>query len=200
MLERTDLFRQVLRRYTYSNRVECQAQPGWGHDASVQLEPLVSIDTDLEGAIFESADNDPRWPTKCAACDYVFTDEEEAQSMAHRLYRKPCGTLVGTRDLDRSSDAGAMWFVPWYDQIFKPQLEHCLVVLTPGGEWVVDSQATNCTIADDRGQEGHHCWSIEGTLPKITVGKRGPTCGAGAGSILCGTYHGFLRNGRLEAC
>jgi hypothetical protein len=36
-----------------------------------------------------------------------------------------------------------------------------------------------------------------GEAPNITVDKNGVTCGAGAGSIQCGSYHGFLRNGEL---
>ncbi|HRH46568.1 MAG TPA: hypothetical protein PKY82_33300 [Pyrinomonadaceae bacterium] len=96
---------------------------------------------------------------------------------------------------------GAMWFAPWYDGAYcQPQLDHVLVVHTPGGVWVVDSQASNCTMPEDHKQENHHCWIIEGQLPNITVSKNGKTCGAGAGSIQCGNYHGFLRNGYLEEC
>jgi hypothetical protein len=97
--------------------------------------------------------------------------------------------------------AGAMWFADWYDKSYcKPQLEHVLVVKTPGGDWVVDAQSSNCTMSDDFKQEKHHCWIIEGELPNITVSKNGKTCAAGGGSILIGSYHGFLRNGYLEQC
>lgn len=96
---------------------------------------------------------------------------------------------------------GGMWFADWYgDSFCKPQLEHVLIVKTPGGDWVVDGQSSNCTIPDDRKQERHHCWIIEGKLPNITVSKNGITCQAGGGSILIGSYHGFLRNGYLEEC
>lgn len=112
----------------------------------------------------------------------------------------------------RELPAGAMWFAPWMDDLFEPQLEHVLVVKTPGGDWTVDSQASNCTMpaptrTDEKGrvwhpkkQTDHHCWIIEGEFPNITVSKNGKTCGAGAGSIQCGSYHGFLRNGYLEEC
>lgn len=100
-----------------------------------------------------------------------------------------------------NAPVGAMWFAPWLDDSYVvPQLEHVLVVKTPAGEWVVDSQSSNCTMKQDYRQAEHHCWIIEGNLPDITVSKNGKTCQAGAGSILIGSYHGFLRNGYLEQC
>ena len=109
--------------------------------------------------------------------------------------------------------AGAMWFADWLDDLYQPQLDHVLVVKTPGGDWVIDSQASNCTmpaalIHEDgkeyhpKKQVDHHCWIIHGSVPEITVDKNGVTCGAGAGSIATsnGKYHGFLRNGYLEEC
>jgi AMMECR1 domain-containing protein/orotate phosphoribosyltransferase len=97
-----------------------------------------------------------------------------------------------------------MWWAPWLDDLYKPQLEHVLVVVCPNGYlWVIDSEAANCTSPAKRNpdgsygreQENHHCWIIHGAPPQITVDKNGETCAAGAGSILVGGYHGFLRNG-----
>lgn len=107
--------------------------------------------------------------------------------------------------------AGAMWFADWLDCLFEPQLAHVLVVKTPGGDWIVDSESSNCTMPapvrreagatfHGKKQTDHHCWIIEGDFPSITVSKNGKTCGAGAGSIQAGSYHGFLRNGYLEEC
>lgn len=73
----------------------------------------------------------------------------------------------------------------------------CLVVKTPDGFWYVDSRASNCGRPEDR---VHKCWVRHGSIPDITVDKNGDTCSAGAGSIQCGSYHGFLRNGWLEEC
>ena len=67
-------------------------------------------------------------------------------------------------------------------------------VITPGGEWMIDSRASNCTRKDDK---THKCWCRHGEAPNFTVDKIGNTCNAGAGSILIGGYHGFLRNGFL---
>lgn len=108
---------------------------------------------------------------------------------------------------------GAMFWAPWMDGIYSPQLEHVLIVRTPGGDWTVDSEANNCTKPNrprsarrgrhevyGRYQEDHHCWIIHGTVPEITVDKNGITCGAGAGSIGQAKWHGFLTAGYLEEC
>jgi hypothetical protein len=95
---------------------------------------------------------------------------------------------------------GAMWYGSWYPEGWcNPQLGEgkALIVKTPGGDWLVDQQARNCTMPDDLHQEKHHCWIIHGTPPEITVDKDGVTCNAGAGSIQQGTWHGFLKNGYL---
>ncbi len=92
---------------------------------------------------------------------------------------------------------GAMYFADWYSH--KGPDGHHLIVKTPGGLWHVDGQANNCTRPLDR---THQCWVRHGVAPDITVDKNGDTCGCGA-SIGQGKnyqdYHGFLRNGYLEA-
>ncbi len=72
--------------------------------------------------------------------------------------------------------------------------EHLHVVLPNGHHWDVDSRASNCTRKEDR---AHRCWIRSGEPPRVTAGKSGNTCSAGAGSILSGNYHGFLRDGML---
>lgn len=69
-----------------------------------------------------------------------------------------------------------------------------LWVQTPGGVWCIDSRASNCTMPYDY---EHRCWIRHGEPPDVTVDKAGTTCSAGAGSIQCGDYHGFLQNGSL---
>lgn len=69
-----------------------------------------------------------------------------------------------------------------------------LAVITPGGTWIIDSRASNCTMPDDN---RHSCWVRHGEPPNVTVDKNGVTCQAGAGSIQSGDYHGFLRGGVL---
>jgi hypothetical protein len=70
-----------------------------------------------------------------------------------------------------------------------------LHVICPGfGQWNIDSRASNCTMPYDY---EHRCWIRHGEPPVITVDKNGLTCEAGAGSIQCGKYHGFLRDGEF---
>lgn len=106
----------------------------------------------------------------------------------------------------RDAPPGAMWYADWYMNDETPprsmfhwdnQMTPPLIVKTPGGDWDVDSRASNCTLPQDR---THRCWCRHGEVPRITVDKNGHTCGAGAGSIVCGDYHGFLRDGFLTPC
>jgi hypothetical protein len=71
---------------------------------------------------------------------------------------------------------------------------HLLVTLPDRSIWDVDSRANNCSRPNDT---EHRCWVRDGKIPKITAGKDGNTCSAGAGSIQSGSWHGFLRNGYL---
>jgi hypothetical protein len=100
---------------------------------------------------------------------------------------------------------GAMWFATWERWSDKEGITHWgfdwtnqsgppLYVMTPGGSWCIDQRASNCTLPNDT---VHRCWVRHGEAPNITVDKQGRSCSAGAGSIRCGAYHGFLREGRL---
>lgn len=142
-------------------------------------------------------------PTKKKKKRIVTLDNDEPYELKDTLYRR-----TDTGELQPLNDfgPGAMWFAPWLDNIYKPQLKHVLVVKTPGGDWIIDSQASNCTkpqkkVGEDgwtaRRQEDHHCWILHGEPPNVTVDKDGNTCEAGGGSIVCGGFHGFLRNGFL---
>lgn len=103
---------------------------------------------------------------------------------------------TGEEMLRRDFPVGAMWHADWLSDIdeYRGPDGRTLCVLTPGGEWTIDSKASNCTKPDDL---VHKCWVRHGIAPNITVDKNGNTCAAGAGSIMCGTYHGFLQNGEL---
>lgn len=74
--------------------------------------------------------------------------------------------------------------------------------LPDGRDWVIDSRARNC---DKKHDDDHWCWNRsgrpeDGTLD-VRKGKPGQTtCGAGAGSIDTGTWHGYLHDGKLRAC
>lgn len=119
------------------------------------------------------------------------TDETVTQSRADggsvswRMYRRvDTGEVTSFRD----APAGAMVLFDW----------GLTVKLPNGRSWNIDGEATNC---DRKGDKSHRCWCRHGTPPNITVDKTpepgGSTCGAGAGSIQAGDYHGFLRGGVL---
>lgn len=211
VLENTGRSSLKLRRYTGSRWDEalrksvydkpCPLADGCYHNAEIRVDDGEQLKDDLTASSREVRpgdgnpyDGDPRWPAHCA-CGYAFTDDDTYQLFSESLWRRED---TGEEMTLRDAPAGAMWLSPWYDIFHKPQLAHCLVVKLPNGiDWVVDSQATNCTIPDDHKQERHHCWVIEGELPNITAGKSGPTCSAGAGSIQAGNYHGYLEKGYL---
>lgn len=116
----------------------------------------------------------------------------------------------------KSMPVGGMYWCSWLDEWgFKRKMEmaerdpeikkqphryhpdangRCLAVITPGGYWIIDSRASNCTMPNDN---DHRCWVRHGEAPNITVDKNGLTCAAGAGSIQCGSWHGYLRDGEL---
>jgi len=115
--------------------------------------------------------------------------------------RSDNGEIVTTND----APIGAIWENTWYyptensggftDWIGSDGKS--FTVRTPGGDWCIDSRASNCTKPDDH---IHKCWCRHGEAPEFTVDKRGNTYNAGAGSILKGNYHGFLINGYLTNC
>lgn len=220
-IEPTDRVRQKLRRYK-SSRWDAALNKaiydnpcplsGGSHNAETLIEdaPVLPDERDgYEGYIRNGASgemeryaSDPRWPAQCA-CGYQFTDADARQVFCDLIYsRADTGEEMTLRD----APAGAMWFAQWVAHFFRPQLSGgpLVVKLPDGTEWQIDSMATNCAMKDDFKQERHHCWVIEGAPnaqpPRITIGKGGPTCGAGAGSIQSPGYHGFLRNGVLESC
>jgi hypothetical protein len=132
-----------------------------------------------------------------------------------KLFRRSdTGELLALAD----APVGAMWDVSWFrdhgggEQYTGPD-GISLAVRTPGGDWMVDSQCSNCTRTQWGPKEidgklcekvwlgrTHWCWVRHGNPRQpetLHVDKAGDTCAAGAGSILCGSYHGFLHHGEL---
>ncbi len=72
---------------------------------------------------------------------------------------------------------------------------HLVCILPDGSFWDVDSRASNCASPQET---THRCWVRRGIPPRVTAGKDGPTCAAGAGSIQGHHgWHGFLDDGWL---
>lgn len=204
-IEPTEFFRKGTRRYSYQENVQVKC-PAVAEEWSVHRASLIlESQLDFTGRETPSSGNasDPehkeQYPTKCEKCDYIFVPEDEYMLDYSRLYKRTDdGRLTTLND----AEPGAMWYAPWYEGMFRcPESDptHVLVVLTPGGHWVVDSRASNCTRKDDN---THFCWLRSGD-PKtgnITVHKNGDTCTAGAGSILIDSYHAMLQDGYLIDC
>lgn len=170
--------------------------------------------------------DDPRWPTECSRCGYVFT-EGDLHTVDTDIWWIRADGQPGRWRLGQAP-IGAMWDAYWlskYEHWQGPD-NKCLVVRTPGGDWTVDGTCNNCTdpcsncqvpylhhgfsksyAKDSRadacpGYKGknpdHACWPRVGVAPNITVAKHyGKTCSAGGGSIQAGAFHGFLVNGNL---
>lgn len=133
-------------------------------------------------------------PTHCEKCGYAFTDAGSFKGGgSKRVYhRVDTGEEV---DLV-TAPPGAMWDAFWLVGHYAPTEDgRVIMVKCPGGgEWCIDGRASNCTMPNDK---VHHCWVRHGEPPNLTVDKNGATCNAGAGSIISGNYHGFLRDGQF---
>lgn len=205
LLAPSDDARRWLRRYVRAEHDGWTCEGGW-HEARVEIEgaPVQLSERGTYGdAALEPFLEDPRWPSTCDGCAYEFVDDDHRQVSVSRLYRVAAAVpgaalAVGEATTLRDAPPGAMWFAPWMGERWTGFDGRALVVKLPNSsEWHVDSEASNCTRKGDR---DHRCWLRHGEPPFVTVDKSGAqTCNAGAGSILAGDYHGFLRNGILTA-
>jgi|ERR1035437_484408 hypothetical protein len=133
----------------------------------------------------------------------TFTERETTHgSCKIPLYKRSDNDEIVELD---TAPIGAIWENTWYYPTENYSgFTDCIgtdgksfSVRTPGGDWCIDSRASNCTKPEDH---THKCWVRHGVAPEFTVDKAGNTCSAGAGSILQGNYHGFLINGYLTNC
>lgn len=206
-LEPTDRAFLALRRYANSQTRPCTN--GSYHNGFTALGTApVTIN---ERGIYHLAEphpdpphDDARWPTMCARCGYTFQPDDEWQPWYERLYRR---IDTGEEMTLRDTPPGALWYADWLQDLegrWTGPDGRVLYCKTPGGDWNIDSRASNCGLKED---DAHRCWIRHGdpTDPQglhtgvpLNVDKNGLTCQAGAGSIQCGAYHGFLRHGALE--
>lgn len=224
-LEPTDLVRVSLRRFTYRSEKACRA-PRYGHsghDAEVVIVPDALRHVwreEAEGGRHRTrrelvSREDPRWPATCEACGEPFQPDDEWQVNARELHRPVRGGHDFGEALYTIQDApvGAMWDAHWMRDWFTGPDGISLFVKTPGGDWHVDGEASNCTRTQWGPKEidgvrhekvwlgrTHYCWVRHGDPRRpetLHADKNGDTCAAGAGSILIGQYHGFLHHGHL---
>lgn len=191
-----------LRRFSPTSTRPCTVKGAWGCDATTKGVATVALDgrppRDADDAERYPHD-DPRYPTHCEACKQPFAPTDSYQVREEALYARSDG---GEPTTLKEAPIGAMWDAEWLHDLTGSfhvgEDGYCLTVRLPNGHhWTIDSRASNCTLREDN---VHRCWVRHGKAPDITVDKNGHTCGAGAGSILAGDYHGFLRGGYLEAC
>lgn len=198
-IEPTKQAQRSLRRYcSVANGSAPCPTTGWYHNARVQIEngeiaEIIAGVYHLVAAHAEWDKNDPRWPSQCV-CGYVFQATDEWQLFTERLYRR-----VDNGELMTIANAppGAMWDAEWWRDAqgrgAGPDGLSLYVKLPGNRDWFIDGPASNCTKPDEK----HNCWVREGTPPNINIIPGANICGVGAGSILAGEYHGFLRNGVL---
>lgn len=185
LLVRLNEGRRIARRFATSS--DCPI-PGSGyHDAEVILGDETIAESDLEGDFTGTAPqhSDPVWPTECA-CGYRFKVTDHFQYGYSRLYRHPL-----TGDKFRLRDrlpVGSMWDAPWLADLkrYGNTDGHCYVVMTPGGQWIIDG------IPSGGGR-----WVRVGEAPNLTVTPSILIHDPKTGKEL---YHGWLQGGFLVRC
>ncbi len=183
------------RVFCYSSDHGCKN--GYGCEAKIFLSDFLHEDKPEEHGIQRGGNTEDypeeRWPRVCEHCNEKFEGKKfHRQVFNKRLYNTASG----------SPEPGDLYWINWYpetmywDNHSGPML---CAVLPNGREWIIDSRASNCDKPDDR---AHRCWVRHGDPETglVNVDKNGHTCSAGAGSIIVGDYHGFLRYGNFEAC
>ena len=188
-----------LRRYT-SGQDGCPNNSGYHHDAMTRIEDRDVKRDDKGIQPYDSPiafGRHDEYPKNCA-CGYEFKESDTWQIHTKDQYVREDGANDEKYHL-WEPPVGAMWRATWLEEIKNWCGEDgmCWCVMTPAGEWNIDSRASNCTRPEDL---THNCWCRHGVAPNFTVDKIGNTCAAGAGSILIKEYHGFLRNGELTDC
>lgn len=141
----------------------------------------------------EEFEGNPLWPTECKHCGHPYDESWIRHVEQEPWYVDGDGNRWPADELPPGAMYDAFWMSDWWR---GPDGIALQVMLPNGHAWAVDAEANNCTR---RGDRAHQCWVRHGD-PKtepVTVGKDGETCDAGAGSILSGDFHGFLRNGYL---
>lgn len=190
LLEPADKVQHSLRRFVFSvaDRPKCRGAFGY-HNAEVFLAIITPTNpNDLVGGDFWPH-HDPKWPTKCDGCGYLFQDSDPWMRHAERLWVDPrTGQLVTLRQ----APVGAMWWATWYaDPDFGSQKHQArgggphLIVKTPAGDWDIDAPS-------DNGQG----WDRTGVPPVVTARPSIGMRNEGGGW----RYHAFLTDGRLEDC
>lgn len=214
--------RAWLRIYWNSPEGECSGGRGY-HNAMKRVVDG-AVDDELIGGIVEDWPPDA-WPTSCEVCGAAVPALDPnapkcecgcgkpvwnaPNAPQYQVFKK---TLYAPPDNSLAPDdvkPGQCFYADWYHHGDGNQFCHhgwtnCdgkhLIVVTPDDhQWDTNGRASNC---DQKLDTTHRCWVVHGTpeAGNLHVDKVGLTCGAGAGSIDTGRWHGFLHNGELKPC
>jgi hypothetical protein len=179
LLTPSEYAQESLRRYSSTQDEKCF--PFGYHNASVPIGTLPFPHSDLDGKPGKGIGHeDPRWPKTCA-CGYVFQDTDAWQHNIIRLYQRSDHVTLMTTLAE--APIGALWDADWYN--WKGPDGRCLVLKTPGGDWVIDGPSSS-----NDGSKGPP-WTRTGEVPMVT---------ASPSIHFPGKFHGWLRNGILESC
>jgi hypothetical protein len=183
-LEKTSRVKRSLRRFCWSSAPDaaCPHHPyQYGsHDASVPLDEIDEPSTEHLCIGDLHPHDDPLWPKTCP-CGFIFRDNDQWQlSLEHIFKRQDTGDLTTLHD----AKPGAMWDAPWMKPSHQGSDGQCIILRTPGGDWMIDGPSRNADVSRGAG------WTRTGVPPMISVSP----------SIIANNYHGVLTNGVLRAC
>ncbi len=213
----------LLSLYIYSEADGCTNNNNSYHRACILIEEKDKLNEEgnvslLSDELKKLIEEKYKWPSACS-CGYEFTEQDLTKKSIQR--DAEYSDEAGNKMTRRNAPIGAIWNADWMasDPEDCGPDGLCLIVRLPNGnDWTIDSRASNCDSPcvtcgipykdhEKYGECGHRyedakphkCWVRHGD-PKagtLHVDKNGVTCGAGAGSIQSGDYHGFLHNGHL---
>lgn len=162
------------------------------YDGANKLEKFWGEGQPLQG---DGMRRDPRWPTKCDACSFIFAQTDHWQVFMSEIYRR----IDTNEELTlRSAPAGAMWDAWWYGDTDwptppRPDGIHLMVRCpdTADGkgtaDWYVDGKAGNAPDKvygwERTGIPNQHPPSVT-AMPSIQITR-------------ANGYHGWLKSGFL---
>jgi hypothetical protein len=174
--------RRHFRRFSFSNEHKCTGSPGQNSYCNAWVfRDIIEYHSDIIEVQDQPPHDDPRWPSKCEKCDYVFTDADNWQIFCDWIYQNTdTGEEVAFRDLP----VGAMYDSDWYPPDYRGPDGLALTVILPDKTpWVIDGYASGPPRVP-------HAWTRTGIPPKVSASP----------SILTPGYHGWLKDGVLTDC
>lgn len=203
-IERSGTFEETVSAHLFGTADRCPASPAGtqhcGASLVLKLHTYDGPDSPAFSPLEERMEAYKRLLV-CDACGRPVTTEWSFGAGMSALWRRRDGAPTDLRKRPEDFGVGATWECPWLTVLFEntwddwPAGKAPIEILTPGRGWMPESRASNCTMPNDK---RHRCWVLHGEGLGLTANKAGVTCGAGAGSIQCGVWHGWLEGGFLK--